>query len=901
MSNMSRLPTGTVSLLFSDIEGSTRLVHRLGLEYAAALAVHRELLRQAWEAHAGVEMGTEGDSFYVAFSAALDAVAAAIQAQRALQTQSWPQGVRVRIRIGIHTGSPGLADGAYVGLDVHRAARIAAVAHGGQIVVSAATAELVRSDLPAGVCLMDLGIHRLKDLPRSEHLLQVQAEDLDSRFPELRSLGASSRLPIASTPLIDRDEERTQVIGVIIEQGTRLLTLTGPGGSGKTRLALDVALRLNDRFRDGVYFTALDSATTAEEMGTAIAQTLDISPDSAASEAPWAEASHRNALLVLDSLEQVVGAREALEQLMVGAPQIVVVATSRRPLHIAGEHEHAVPPLELPPDGAGLDAATRSAAVEMFVRQARLVRPSFAVNEDNVADVVTICRRLDGLPLALELAASQARMLTPHAILQRLDGALDLPSRVHAATRQRTLRSTISWSYGLLSPTLQGHFRRMGVFAGGADLAAVAAVVVEGRGETFDPLDLLDELLDASAVRITETPDGELRADMLETIRNFALDELTANGELDQVRERHARHYLAAAQKVGEATDRALFARWSEPRANSWFEIEDANLREAVVWALSRGAEWSLERRRLGLQLCSASGGWWASCAAVERASWLQRAVDLAGSQEKPALARCLLWLSALRRVAGDWEGAQHHARACLDLSRRLDDSTVLASALSHLAGLEMFSGRPSEASRLLQEGIEIAKVSGDTRYLLGAALDQAIIEDLNGNHVRSLERNADALALANQLGDEHAVRVARHNTAYTLLLMGRSSEAEEQMRRLIPDFVSAEKPLDLLPVAEDYAAILVAVHDEVQAAVLLGAAQRLRSQLGIPVAVHQHEMVEDAMSSIRQTLGPLAWERAYRSGERTGLADALAAAASATQTTRPETDHRPAPCDGSV
>jgi predicted ATPase/class 3 adenylate cyclase len=886
---MSRLPTGTVSLLFSDIAGSTLLIHQLGVAYAETLAIHRRLLREAWTAHNGVEMGTEGDSFYVAFAAAPDAVTAAIEAQRALQSQTWPHDVPVRVRMGIHSGAPSLVDKAYVGLDVHRAARVAAAAHGGQIVVSAATAELVRSVLPRSTRLVDLGVHRLKDLPRSEHLFQIQADDLPAQFPELRSLGAASQLPVPATPLIGRATELAEIEAVLEEAGTRLLTLTGPGGSGKTRLALEVAHRLNGRYPDGAYFSALESAATAEEMGTGIAQTLGISPDSAASEAPWAEASERKALLVLDNLEQVVGSRQALQTLLTRAPHIVVIATSTRPVHIAGEHEHVVWPLDVP-DDTNLDAAAGCGAVEMFVQQARLVRPSFTVTADNLADVVAICRRLDGLPLALELAAAQTRMLSPHAILQRLDGALDLTSRVHETSRQRTLRSTINWSYGLLSPTLQGQFRRMGVFAGGADLSAVAAVVAEGDAQ-HDSLDLLEGLLDVSAVRIEESPQGELRAHMLQTLRSFALDELRANGELDHVRERHARHFCSRAQQVADLR-RGLFIRGDKPKGWTWFEIEDANLREAVAWALGPEADTLPERRLLALRLCAAAGSWWVNCAAVERLSWLERAIELADGREEPALAQCLLWQSALQRWAGEWELAHRHASECLDVCRRLDDSALLAAALGNLAQFEMFSGRPSEAAQLLKEGIEIATASGNHRYLLEAAIDQAIIEDLQGHPERSIEINSRALALANDLGDEHVSRVARHNAAYSLLLLGRSSEALEQMRNLIAEAVEVVGPLSLLPMAEDYTAMLVAVHDEIQAAVLLGAADRTRSQFGIPVAVHQREIVAATIGSIQDALGTEAWERAHRRGQQMDLADALRAAVTLPVGTTAE--HRP-------
>ena len=467
------LPSGTVALLFSDVEGSTALLGRLGAAYAEALDGQRSVLRSAWVAHGGTELGTEGDSFFVAFPTAAGAVAAAVAAQRGMADFAWPARERVRVRIGIHTGSPIVHDGGYVGMDVHRAARIAGSAHGGQVVISASTAELAAGSLPAGVWLRDLGSHRLKDIPQPEHLFQVQVDGLVSEFAPLKTLGAARSLPVPATTLVGRDGELAELAALLSSPGVRLVTLTGPGGTGKTRLAIGLANASVEAFPDGVYFVALATVTTAEVMWTTIAETMDVPPEGRAPPGLFAHIAHRHALLVLDNLEQLDQADTVVDQLLTHAPDLVVIATSRRPLHLPGEHEHAVPPLELPDQG-GVDAAAGSGAVQLFVQQASRVKSSFTLTPDNAADITAICRRLDGLPLAVELAAARTKLLSPKALLARLDQALDIAATsTHTPSRQRTMRDTITWSYHLLTPTQQTLFRQLGIFTGGADLNAI--------------------------------------------------------------------------------------------------------------------------------------------------------------------------------------------------------------------------------------------------------------------------------------------------------------------------------------------------------------------------------------------------------------------------------------------
>ncbi len=526
---MTSLPTGTLTLLFSDIEGSTVLLRRLGPDWGAALSAQRAILRAAFAAHGGTEMGTEGDSFFVVFTSAREAVAAAVAAQRGMGEHSWPGERDVRVRMGLHTGEPQRHEDGYIGEDVHRAARIGSTANGGQVVLSAATERLVRGMPEVG--LRDLGEHRLKDLDGSERLYCVVADGLQRDFPPLRSPGRGAALPAWPTPLVGRDIERRTLVALLGERTTRLVVLTGPGGSGKTRLATAVAAAVEAAYADGVYFVGLAATRDAAGMWLAIRDALDLAGATGADVATQVtgQLRERNALLLLDNLEQIPDADTVVGALLSAAPRVDVLASSRRPLLLVSEHEFPVDPLSLP-TAAGLDAVLRAPAVAMFAQQARLVRPSFDVTDGNHEAVAAVCRRLDGLPLALELAAAQLRLLSPAALLTRIDGRLGTGfAAADRPDRHRTLADMIAWSYDLLADSDKAVFRRLGVFCADADLDALVAVAGPDDGDAdndaadndaADILDVVARLVGASMVRVSDGPDGEPRIGMLETIRS---------------------------------------------------------------------------------------------------------------------------------------------------------------------------------------------------------------------------------------------------------------------------------------------------------------------------------------------------------------------------------------------
>jgi class 3 adenylate cyclase len=452
------LPSGTLTLLFSDIEGSTRLLSQLGVHYGEALSVQRSIMREELSRYAGREIGTEGDSFFVVFTSASAAVEAALAAQRRLASYGWPDDAAVRVRMGLHVGEPTRLEDDYVGMDVHRAARIASAAHGGQIVVSAATAQRILDRSP-GVQLKDLGWHRLKDIPEPEHILQLVADGLQQEFPPLRSLGTPTNLPPFSTPIIGRDSELAELAKQFTTAGVRLVTLTGPGGSGKTRLAIAVADLLGASRADGVYFVPLATATTADVMWSTIAESLGIPGESRAPPTFFEHITHRDMMLILDNLEQLSDAPRVVSELLAQVPHLAILATSRRPLHLTFEYQHPVPPLEIPARTLEAKQAGLSGAVALFVHRAQMVRPTFRLTDDNVADVIAICSRLDGMPLAIELAAARTKLLAPRAIVSRLDHSLELGgTELERPTRQRTLRQTIAWSFDLLTHDQQSFF-----------------------------------------------------------------------------------------------------------------------------------------------------------------------------------------------------------------------------------------------------------------------------------------------------------------------------------------------------------------------------------------------------------------------------------------------------------
>ena len=866
---MGQLPAGTVTLLFSNIEGSTALLGRLGERYGEALSAQRALIRAAVSASGGREMEAVGDSFFAVFESAGDAVGCCVAAQRALAGHDWPGGVAVRVRMGLHSGEPAVQEDRYAGLDVYRAKRIAAAAHGGQVVLSDVTRQLAASQLAADVSIQDLGFHRLEDIEAPERIYQLVVAGLPDRFPPLKSLGAPSRLPVPLTALVGRDGELGQVCAVLAGPGVRLVTLTGTGGVGKTRLALAAAGSLDQEFPHSVFFIALAAVRDAGVMWQVIADGLDVAGDGPADGAVTGYLAGRRALLVLDNLEQLAGAAEVVAGLLAAAPGLVVLATSRRPLHLPGERELPVAPLQLPLE-ASVEQVAGSGAVRLFVQQAAMVRPGFAVTDGNAADVAAICGRLDGLPLAIELAAARVRLLAPRALLARLGRSLDLAAAdVGQPSRQQTLRSTIAWSYDLLARDLAVVFRRAGVFAGGCDLDALAAVAAPEPGpETAaDPLQVAAGLLDVSLVTVTDGPDGEPRVGMLEVIREFALERLEQAGDLDDARRRHAGYYAGVAERAEEQLHGSGPA---ELAALDRLEAEHDNMHAALAWSLESPAAGPVpadgERAATGLRLVRALGFFWYRHGYVaEGRRWLERAIELAGEEGGAPLAQVAHWLGVLLQLQGEPHAAVELFERSLAIWRDLGDRDQQARELNSLGITHRHLGDVDAARSLLEQSAAISRETGSATRLAAALTNLGQLESEADNFDRATQVLQEALAIDRKQGDMWGVALDRQSLAGVALQAGRAREARDLLAAMAGYVASRGDPELLATTLELCAANAAQFGEGLRAARLAGAAEAIRQKTGIPNK--QPELLEEFLAPVRAAIAAGQWDAALAAG----------------------------------
>src|SRR5829696_5818973 len=610
-----------------------------------ALARHDEIIRRSIEVNGGYVFKTVGDAFCAAFPTALDALESALAAQRALLSEPWGGEIdSLRSRMALHTGTAEERNGDYFGPTLNRVARLLSTGHGGQVLLSLPTQELVRDQLPTGTWLRDLGERRLKDLSRPERIFQLTTPELLAEFPPLRTLESSpNNLPLQHTPLIGREREVEEVCARLRSPGVRLLTLTGPGGAGKTRVGLQAAAELLMEFEDGIFFVALAAIADPALVASTIARTLGLTDGAQPPEELLKGYLHdRQTLLVLDNLEQVLEAAPLLDELLSAAPNLKILATSRTPLRIYGEHEFPVPPLSLPDPGSlpPVEHLTQYGGVGLFVERARVVKPDFALTEENAPAVVEICARLDGLPLAIELAAARTKLLPPRAMLDRLGdrlklltgGARNLPQR------QRTLRSAIEWSYGLLDAGEMTLFSRLAVFSGGCTLEAMEAIC---DAESELPMDILEgtsSLMDKSLLRQEEGAEGEPRFVMLETIHEYGRERLNKSGEAEEIRRLHAEYFLALAE-LGESKLRGPEeAKWLE-----CLEIEHDNMRDALSRALDA------VEAELALRLAGALWRfWWMRGYYDEGRRWLEAALakDGRASAARAKALEAVGWLA---------------------------------------------------------------------------------------------------------------------------------------------------------------------------------------------------------------------------------------------------------------
>jgi predicted ATPase/Flp pilus assembly protein TadD len=876
-----------------------------------ALARHDELLRSAIEEHGGYVFKTVGDAFCCAFPTAPDALESALDAQRLLLKERWGESAPLWVRMALHMGAAEERDGDYFGPPVNRVARLLSAAHGGQVLLSLPTHEMVRDQLPAEAAVMDLGERRLKDLFRPERVFQLIAPGLPSQFPPLRTLESyPNNFPLQPTPLVGREREVREITDRVCSEEVRLLTLTGPGGTGKTRLALQAAADLLEKFEDGVFFVALATITDPELVSSAIARPLGVKESA---EQPFINTlkSHlhqKHLLLVLDNLEQVLEGAPLVGELMGACPRLKVLATSRIPLRLYGEQEYPVPPLALPDPRVlpPVKVLTQYEAVRLFVERARAVKADFSVTNENAPAVAEICARLDGLPLAIELAAARVRILPPQKVLQRLSNRLkllkggprDLP------TRQQTLRGTIDWSYDLLEEVEKSLFGRLSVFAGGRTLEAIEEIC-DPDGD-LDALERVESLVEKSLLRQEEGVGGEPRFVMLETIHEYAREKLQESGEAEEIGRAHAEYFLALAEEVETESTGSKQAGWLER-----LEAEHDNLRAA----LSRSLEG--EDPELGLRLASALSyfwnvrGYWS-----EGRGWLEEA--LAGNTETPseARAKALRGLARLAVEQGDYERAETSAEEALSLYRGLGDQRGVSDSLGELGWASMYRGDFDGAEVLLEESLAAARESDDAWSIARALNALSIIAGNPDDFERVEALWQEALALGRKLGDRQRVMAVLLNMGYATMVRGDFERAEALLEESLAmsreskdPFANSSALLALGIVAtrrgdhgraktlleeslvlsrklgsmgniaeglETLAEMSEALGDAPRAARIWGAADALREITGSPWLPLERRLHEPYLESARSRMDEADWTKAWEEGRTMTLDEAI-------------------------
>jgi predicted ATPase/class 3 adenylate cyclase len=752
----------TLTFLFTDIEGSTALLRRLGEDdYGRVLAGHQALIRSALAAHDGREVDMQGDAFFAVFSSPRACVAAVLQMQRAIQAHAWPGRERVRVRMGIHCGAVARTASGLVGLEVHRAARVVAVAHGGQVLVSEAAAVLVRDELPPGVGLADLGVHRLKDLGRPERIFQLHGPGLSAGFPPLRSLGnpaLPNNLPVQLSAFIGRDREVAEVRALV--ESCRLVTLTGAGGCGKTRLGLQVAAELLDGSGDGVWVAELAAVTDQDAVAPAISQALRLAavqPDQPGLEALLDALAFQDVLIVLDNCEHLIGGcAKTAEAIVRRCPRVHLLATSREPLGIGGETIYRVPSLSLPEPGeTGLPASGSSDAVTLLVERARAQGVALAVDEQAGPVAVSVCRRLDGMPLAIELAAARLRSMS----LAELHGRLDQRFRLltggsrTAPERQQTLAATVGWSYSLLTAAERLLLGRLSVFAGGFGLDAAEAVGGSVGIDVLDVADLLGSLVDKSLV-VAEPAGAILRYRLLETIRLFAAERLAEAGEEEAaaVAAAHCAHFLAVAEAAAPCLTGPEQGRWL-----ARLDGDEANLRRAVDHAAGR-PDGTAVVLRLGVAL---DRYWIARSHQQEAFGLLVPALRRSDAGADPAVFGAAMVTAANVALFTDVATARQLAEQAVQAARQLGDDRLLVRSLAALCAACFFVGEPEAGRPFGQESAERARRLGDD-VLLGRSLLAYL---LTIDRASSGTLFSEAIACTERSGD-HLTNLALHNNA---------------------------------------------------------------------------------------------------------------------------------------
>jgi predicted ATPase/class 3 adenylate cyclase len=869
----AHLPEGDVTFLFTDLEGSTRLLERDPTGTGRALARHHELLAAAVAEQGGVVFETVGDAVYAAFARPEDAVAAALAGQRALIDEDWGAIGVLRARMAVHGGPVERRGDHYFGPALFRCARLQALGHGGQTLVSQYVAERVGDRLPPGCSLRSLGRHRLKDLSEPERVDQLWADGMPADFPPLRSLGSRpNNLPVQATTFIGRLDEMARIATVL--ESARLVTLLGPGGIGKTRLALQVAANAIDAYPDGVFFVPLDTMTDAGQLVRAVGSTLAIHdvPDESALDTIGHALRGQTMLLVLDNLEQVAGAGVEVAALQGAVPGLSVLATSRVPLNVRGERHWPVAALEGPPsDGpTGSEVVAAFEAVQLFVERARDARPDFRLSDRTASDVAAICRRLDGLPLAIELAAARTNVFEPADLLVRLGpgstllsgGGIDMPER------QRTLRATIAWSWDLLSTSERAVATMLAVFVGGSTLEAIEALCA-GVADVPDPLESASGLVAASLLRRATATDGSVRFTMLTTIREFATELLEVRPDVGDIHRRHAEWVTSFVER----------AELRGPEMPEWLErteIEHDNIRAALEWLL-RAGEGGLARRIVaGLWKF-----WWLRGHTVDGAQFAKATVELsralpdeeAGADLAGALntAAVMIW-----ETRDDASEAARYTRRAMEIYRRTGPRSALTGTMSNLATNLIDEGAYEEADHLLVECLGLARADGDDHLTTLCLANIAELAFNREDNELALRFAREAMAMSSTMDDPELRTATRITYADALHRIGDAEGACAALELALDGLATLNSPWH--SVAASYVAekLLADRGRPADGAHLMGAVEAHLQAVKSRTPPATEREIAATRAHLVELLGPEAFDSAYRAGASVTLQAAV-------------------------
>jgi predicted ATPase/class 3 adenylate cyclase len=908
---MSSLPTGTVTFLFTDIEGSTRRWEAFPELMREALARHDAILRDAIERHRGAVVKTVGDAFHAAFATAIDGLETALEAQRALTTEAWKDGVEIRVRMALHTGAAEERDNDYFGSSVNRAARLLPIAYPGQILVSGVTQELVREELPQAVTLLDLGEHALKDLTHPEHIYQVVAPGIPLEFPALKTADTRpNNLPVQASSFVGRQEEVASLRAMFLREGARLVTLTGPGGTGKTRLAVTAASELLDAFDDGVFFVSLASIGDAQLVPSAVASALGV-PDSgnrSIVETLGTYLRNKDVLLILDNFEHVLDAASIVPDLL-AAPKVRVLVTSQSVLRLSGERVLPVPPLVVPdpkhlPD---VDTLAKCSAIALFMERARAVRPDLALTAENADTITQICYRLDGLPLAIELAAARIRLFPPQALLERLQsrlqlltgGARDLP------TRQQTLRGAIEWSYSLLDAAEQRLFARLAVFAGGCTLEAAEDVCGRESDLGIEVLDGIASLVEKSLLR--QEGETEPRFVMLGTIRELARERLEEHGEVEELSRRHAAYFTALADTADTELHGAQQVIWLRR-----LDAEYDNIRAALAWGVDR------DDATVAMQLAGSLSEYWLGRGlASEGRAWLGRALEATQPDDRSSaraaallgvgmlassavdfkvglpqiqeavqlwkeignrrkLGRALFLLGIYGAAAGNSIATGPHLVEAQKIAVEENDGWVKAAALSALGMTSMMEGEYATARGRFEESVALVRKRGDATSLVYVLNQLGDVARLQRNFAEAQEHYQESLNLSQTIGMRGAAPSLQHNLAWVAYHMGEEDRAAELFRKAMISFREMADDRGMAECLIGFGVLWSARQLE-RAARFFGAAEAAFEERAIRLSSQNQLDYDRSLAEVRSKLDEEAFRRAWGSGHSLTLDEAVA------------------------